>query len=162
MVHQHIEATMVDFLISSGALVLVADGRRALFMRNVGTAPSVRMEVADVMEAAANPANREHGTGPADRVVYQSGVRGTSTVETPDYHSRAENDFLVRVMSALDIQVRQNNVRAVVLVAPPRALATLKEIITPLVKSVLKGEVDKDLVNEPIEKITAHLQNRGQ
>ena len=56
MVHQHIEATMVGFLISSGALVLVADGRRALFMRNVGTAPSVRMEVADVMEAAANPA----------------------------------------------------------------------------------------------------------
>ena len=29
---------MVDFRIPSGALVLVADGRRALFMKNVGTA----------------------------------------------------------------------------------------------------------------------------
>ena len=40
---------MVDFLFPSGTLVLVADGRRALFMKNVGTAMSVQMEVADVM-----------------------------------------------------------------------------------------------------------------
>ena len=150
---------MVDFLIPSGTLVLVADGRRALFMKNVGTAMSVQMEVADVMEAEANPPNREQGTGPADRVVHQSGVRGTSTVETPDYHSRAESEFLVRVMSALDSQVQQENVRAVVLVAPPKALATLREVVTPLVRSVLRGEVAKDLVNEPLEKITLHLQS---
>ena len=150
---------MVDFLIPSGTLVLVADGRRALFMKNVGTAMSVQMEVADVMEAEANPPNREQGTGPADRVVHQSGVRGTSTVETPDYHSRAESEFLVRVMSALDSQVQQENVRAVVLVAPPKALATLREVVTPLVRSVLRGEVAKDLVNEPLEKITVHLQS---
>jgi protein required for attachment to host cells len=149
---------MVDFLIPSEALVLVADGRRALFMKNVGIAMSVQLEVADVMEAEANPPNREQGSGPADRVVHQSGVRGTSTVETPDYHSRAEHDFLVRVMSALDNQVKQNNGRAVVLVAPPKALSALREVITPLVKSVLKGEVTKDLVNEPVEKIVAHLR----
>ena len=149
---------MVDFLIPSGALVLVADGRRALFIRNVGTAMSVQMEVADVMEAEANPPNREQGTGPADRVVHQSGVRGTSTVETPDYHSRAENEFLVRVMSALDSQVQQGNVGAVVLVAPPKALATLRKVVTPLVTTVLRGEIAKDLVKEPLEKITVHLQ----
>jgi protein required for attachment to host cells len=62
-------------------------------------------------------------------------------------------------MSALDNQVQQGNVRAVVLVAPPKALATLRENVTPLVKSVLKGEVAKDLVKEPLEKITAHLQS---
>ena len=33
---------MVDFLIPSGALVLVANGKRALFMKNVGTAMSVQ------------------------------------------------------------------------------------------------------------------------
>ena len=84
---------MVDFLIPSGALVLVADGRCALFIRNVGTVMSVQLEVADAMEAEPNPPNREQGTGPADRVVHQSGVRGTSTVRLPDYHSRAEMNF---------------------------------------------------------------------
>jgi protein required for attachment to host cells len=153
------EATMVDFVIPSGALVLVADGRRALFMKNVGTAMSVRMEIADVMEAEPNPSNREQGTGPADRAVHQSGVRGTSTVEMPDYHSRAEHEFLIRVMNALDSQVQQGNVRAVVLVAPPKALATLRQVVTPLIKTVLQGEVAKDLVKEPLEKITMHLQS---
>jgi protein required for attachment to host cells len=62
-------------------------------------------------------------------------------------------------MSALDNQVQQGNVHAVVLVAPPKALATLREVITPLVKSVLRGEVAKDLVKEPLEKITVHLQS---
>jgi protein required for attachment to host cells len=55
--------------------------------------------------------------------------------------------------------VQQENVRAVVLVAPPKALATLREVVTPLVRSVLRGEVAKDLVNEPLEKITVHLQS---
>ena len=150
---------MVGVLVPSGALVLVADGRRVLFMKNVGTAMSVQMEIAHVMQAEANPSNRKQGTGPADRVVHQSGVRGTSTVETPDYHSRAESEFLVRVMGTLDRQVQQGNVHAVVLVAPPRALAVLREVVTPLVKSVLRGEVGKDLVNEPLEKITMHLQS---
>jgi protein required for attachment to host cells len=153
------EARMVEFQIPSGALVLVADGRRALFMKNVGTAMAVRMEVSDVMEAEPNPPNREQGTGPADRVVYQSGVRGTSTVETPDYHARAENEFLVRVMSALDAQVQRENAHAVVIAAPPKALATLREVISPPVKAVLCGEVPKDLVKEPLEKIAAHLQS---
>ena len=150
---------MVEFQIPSGALVLVADGRRALFLKNVGTALSVQLEVADVMVAEPNPPSREQGSGPADRVVHQSGVRGTSTVETPDYHSRAENEFLIRVMSRLDAQVQQENARAVVIVAPPKALATLREVISPLVKTILCGEMPKDLVKEPLEKIAAHLQS---
>jgi protein required for attachment to host cells len=77
----------------------------------------------------------------------------------PDYHSRAEHEFLIRVMSALDSQVQQGNVRAVVLVAPPKALATLRQVVTPLIKTVLQGEVAKDLVKEPLEKITMHLQS---
>ena len=109
---------MVEIQIPSGALLLVADGRRALFLKNVGTAMSVQLEITDVMEAEPNPPNREQGSGPADRVVHQSKVRGTSTVDTPDYHSRAENEFLVRVMSALDGHVQQQNAHAVVLVAP--------------------------------------------
>jgi protein required for attachment to host cells len=128
-------------------------------MKNAGTATSLRMEVVEVLEADENPANREQGTGPADRVVHQSGVRGTSTVETPDYHSRAEREFLARVMSAFDTYVQQTNANAVVLVAPPRALASLREVATPVIKAVLRGEVTKDLVNEPLEKITRNLQS---
>ena len=153
------EEGMVEFQIPSGALVLVADGRRALFLKNIGTAISVQVEIADVMEAKPNPPNREQGSGPADRVVHQSGVRGTSTVDTPDYHSRAESEFLIRVMGKLDAHVQQGNARAVVIVAPPKALATLREVISPRVKTVLRREVPKDLVNEPLEKIAAHLQS---
>jgi protein required for attachment to host cells len=44
-------------------------------------------------------------------------------------------------------------------VAPPKALATLRQVVTPLIKTVLQGEVAKDLVKEPLEKITMHLQS---
>jgi protein required for attachment to host cells len=150
---------MVEFQIPPGALVLVADGRRALVIKNAGTAVSLRMEVVEVLEAGENPANREQGTGPADRVVHQSGVRGTSTVETPDYHSRAEKEFLIRVMAAFDGHLQQSHAKAVVLVAPPKALATLREAVTPAIKAALRGEITKDLVNEPLEKITRSLQS---
>jgi protein required for attachment to host cells len=62
-------------------------------------------------------------------------------------------------MTALDVQVKQGKAGAVVLVAPPKALATLREVITPVVKTVLCREIAKDLVKEPLEKITAHLQS---
>jgi protein required for attachment to host cells len=149
---------MVELHIPSGALVLVADGRRAIFLKNAGTMTSLRMTVVEVMEAEENPPNREQGTGPADRVVHQSGVRGTSTVEIPDYHSRAEKEFLGRVMNALDARVQQENA-PVVLVAPPKALASLRESVTPIVRTVLCGEIAKDLVKEPLEKIAEHLQS---
>jgi protein required for attachment to host cells len=61
-------------------------------------------------------------------------------------------------MSALDAQLQREDVRTVIVVAPPKALATLREAVTPLVKNVLRGEIAKDLVNEPVEKIAAHLQ----
>ena len=81
---------MVDFLIPWGGPGACGGWPACPFIRNVGAAMSVQLEVANIMEAEANPPNRKQGTGPADRVVHQSGVPGTSTVETPDYHSRAE------------------------------------------------------------------------
>jgi protein required for attachment to host cells len=61
-------------------------------------------------------------------------------------------------MNALDARVQQENA-PVVLVAPPKALASLRESFTPIVRSVLCAEIAKDLVKEPLEKIAEHLQS---
>ena len=109
------------------------------------------------MEADPNPPTHLQGTSGPGRVVHQSGVRGTSTVQAPDYHARAEADFLALVASALDTNVRSKSIHAVIIVAPPHALATLRGSITPVVSAVLRAEITKDLVKEPLDKITADI-----
>ena len=66
-------ATESTPLISHNALVLIGDGRKALFLRNKGTAHQVRLEVEQIMEQD-NPATREQGTDRPGRSVASVGT----------------------------------------------------------------------------------------
>ena len=44
-----------------------------------------------------------------------------------------------------------------IIVASAKALAALRDVIIPQVSDILRGKVCKDLVKEPLEKMTAHL-----
>ena len=64
--------------IPHGALVLVGDGKKALFFRNEGTPLHVNLVVERVLEQPDLP-TREQGTSPPGRYASGSGPRSTTT-----------------------------------------------------------------------------------
>jgi protein required for attachment to host cells len=147
---------MADFRLITGALVVVADGRKALFLVNDGTLETPSLSVAEELDDDPNPPTRDQGTDRPGR-VHESATTGRSGVEATDWHDVAEQRFLKRVATALDTHVRERGIRALCLVAPPRALGQLRPLLTPAVEKVLGATIDKDLTRHPVSDIPKHL-----
>jgi protein required for attachment to host cells len=145
--------------IEHDALVVLADGRKALFARNVGTALEPRLEVRQVLEAEPNPPTHVQGADRPGR-AHHSASPGRSAVGQTDWHAQAETEFVKRVAEAVERLCRSDDVRHLLLVAAPRALADLRTALPASVRDRAVGEIDKDLTNHPIpevEKILAGL-----
>ncbi|WP_424813662.1 host attachment protein [Roseococcus sp. YIM B11640] len=139
----------------SDAWVLVCDGAKALMLRNEGDAITPSLRRVDVFEEPAPP-TRELGTDRPGRVHASNGTARSATEET-DLHDQAEADFLGRTAAALDRLVRQEGVKHLILAAPPRALGVLREKLSPHVRQILQGEINKDLTGMPLDQIEKHL-----
>ena len=53
--------------------------------------------------------------------------------------------------------IRAGKVKALVVVAPPRTLAELREAFHPDVKACIIAEINKDLTKHPVGEIETHL-----
>jgi protein required for attachment to host cells len=137
-----------------GTLVLVADGRKALVLRNHGDALHPNLKVERVFDAPPNPPTHEQGTDAPDRVI-MGGIR--SAVEPTDWHQMAERDFAGKVASALEAAHGREPIKALVVAAPPRALADLRRAMSEEVRRVVVAEIDKDLTKHPVHEIERHL-----
>jgi protein required for attachment to host cells len=80
-----------------------------------------------------------------------------SAVEETDWHEQAEVEFLKEVASRLDLLVRERDAQHIVLVAPPRALGTLRVNLTPGAQAAISAELAKDYTNLPIDQIERRL-----
>jgi protein required for attachment to host cells len=69
---------------------------------------------------------------------------------TTDWHELEKERFAERVASAMQQLVRAEDVKAIVVVAPPRTLAKLRLTIHPSVKKRIIAEVEKDLTKHPV------------
>jgi protein required for attachment to host cells len=139
--------------IPANALILVADGRKAMILRNAGDEqfPNLRSEwsVVDM-----NPPTAAQGVDRPGRVNFQ-GRR--SSVEQTDWHTEREAAFAKSAAAALDAFVRETQARHVVLVAPPHTLAVLRRSLGDKTSRKVIAELPQDLVKLPIYEIEAHL-----
>jgi protein required for attachment to host cells len=135
-----------------GTWVVVADGRKVLFLRNQGDNDYIDLRIFD-HRAQENPPIREQGTDAPGR-MYDAAGPGKSAMEATDWHQIAEDRFAREVASDIDKAAMAGKFRHLVLVAPPRALA---EIRAHLRKETLRdhivAEVNKDLTNHPLDKL---------
>jgi protein required for attachment to host cells len=53
--------------------------------------------------------------------------------------------------------VRASEVKALIVVAPPKTLAELRDAFHPDVKACVLAEINKDLTKHPIAEIEKHL-----
>ena len=138
------------------ALVFIGDGRKALFLRNVGDEkfPDLRTER---VFAEENPPTHEQGTDRPGRGYAHAFAHRRGSMEQTDWHHIEEHRFVERVAAALENVVRTRDVPALVIAAPPRALADLRRAFHADVEARIVAEVDKDLTKHTVADITAHL-----
>jgi protein required for attachment to host cells len=138
------------------ALVLVGDGRKALFLRNAGDEkmPDLRTERVFVDE---DPPTHEQGTDRPGIGFASAGSPRRSAMEQTDWHHIEEHRFAERVAKALEDFVRKARVPAILIAAPPKTLADLRRAFHPDVQAKIVAEVGKDLTNHPVGEIETHL-----
>ncbi len=137
------------------AFVFVGDGMKALILRNEGDAQFLNLKAERVF-TDANPSTHEQGADRPGRSFSSVGA-GRSSVTQTDWHKLEEHRFAAEVAAILERIVRQRGVEALVVVAPPRALADLRKAFHPDVKRKIIAEIDKDLTKHPIDQIEKHL-----
>lgn len=163
------------------AFVLVADGRKSLFLRNEGdgTYPNLRVEHA---EEHPNPADRDQksdaaggasgsqmGAG-APAAAQGGGTSGGhggqgggfapsrgSMAET-DYHQQEEDRFAAETADMLKKRALANGFDKLIVIAPPKTLGELRKHYHKEVEHRLVGELAKDLTGHTIPDIEKALQ----
>jgi protein required for attachment to host cells len=162
------------------SVVLVADGRKMLFLRNEGddVHPNLTVETA---QEKPNPATRDQATDAAGGASStQSGAgapsvaRGGSnhaagggaqfapsrgSFEQTDFHQLEEDRFAAETAELLKKRALANDYESLIIVAPPKTLGELRKHYHKEVSDRLKGELDKDLTGHPIPDIEQALLN---
>ena len=57
--------------------------------------------------------------------------------------------------------VRATKAKALIVVAPPKTLAELRNAFHPDVKACIIAEINKDLTKHPLDEIEKHLANEA-
>jgi protein required for attachment to host cells len=78
-------------------------------------------------------------------------------MEQTDWHDQAEQRFLTELARRLDAAVTAGETKALVIVAPPRALGVLRQAYSNGLREAVKAEIDKDYVRMPVHEIEKHL-----
>ncbi len=136
-------------------LVVVCDGAKALLLADAGIAPQPRLSVMETM-VEPHATTAALGTERPGR-VYQSQGTARSAVEQTDFHTEEEIAFLNRVAERLSAIVAERGVERILIVAPPRALGTLRDALSAHVRALVSGEMAKDLVKMPVPEIERHI-----
>jgi len=140
---------MSKLTIPHNAWVFVGDGQKALFLRNAGDEkfPNLTTERVFVDE---NPRTHEQGTDRPGRSFRRAMTNSRSSMETTDWHELEKHRFAQHVASVMEDLMRARNVRALIVAAPPRTLAELRQAFHPDVQRHIIAEIDKDLTKHPI------------
>lgn len=154
--------------IPNGALVVVADGRRMLLLRNDGDPEFPNLQLED-KEEKANPATRDQATDKPGRAFAAggnprggqgqlTGSQNRSGYEETDFHQLEEDRFAGEVAELLKKRALEHQMSALVVVAPPRTLGELRKHYHKEVEKALLGEVAKDLTGHPVAEIERLLK----
>lgn len=135
--------------------VLVADGRKLLFLRNEGDAVQMKLEV-EKAEMRINPANRDQATDAPGRTF--SGVGdGRSAYQETDFHLLGKRRFAEAAAALLERGALAGDYESLIVIAPPATLGELRRHYHPEVERRITGELAKDLTGHPLPDIERAL-----
>jgi protein required for attachment to host cells len=133
-------------------IVVVADGKKMLFLRNEGDAEFPKLEVEGKREQE-DLSDQEMSTDKAGRTFDASGGAGRSAYEETDFHQLEEDRFAHETADMLKKRALNNEFEQLIIVAPPRTLGELRKHYHKEVEKRLTGEIAKDLTGHPVDEI---------
>lgn len=134
-----------------GAGLLVCDGRKALILVNEGFPGHEALRVAQEQEQELPSHTADMGT---DRPGLMRQAAGPgSDMEQADWHEAMETEFLRDVAAAFTDYVVAQHTAELVIVAPPRALATLRRLLPSRILDHVVAQIDKDLTKHPVHEM---------
>ena len=139
----------------TNTLVLVADGRKMLFLRNHGNPGHIDLRVESHFEQD-NPSNRDQASDAPGRSFASVGNR-RSAMEESDFHQIAEDSFAAEATDMLRERALKGDYEALVIVAPPHTLGEMRKHYHKEVASRIIDEINKDFTGRPIDEIEAAL-----
>lgn len=141
-------------------LVLVADGRKMLLLRNHGDSGRIDLQT-DAHEERRDRKDSDMKTDMAGQshAPAGSGLPGGTMGET-DYHQQAEDRFAAHVADTLRTMVLAHQFEHLVVIAPPRTLGELRHQWHKEVSSRILIEIDKELTDHPIADIVALIERQ--
>jgi protein required for attachment to host cells len=143
--------------LTNGTWVLVADGKKALLLENVGDAERPVLEVRRA-DTQKNPATSEQGTDrPGRRSDGPQGHR--SALDETDWHRLEEARFADSLAEMLYDRAHRDGFRRLIVAASPRVLGELRKVMHKEVADRIVGEVPKTLTHEPIDEIARHVSD---
>lgn len=142
-------------IVPHNSVVLVADGRKMLFLRNAGDALYPRLEVETAAEQP-DRYTRDIGSDAPGRTSPGIGP-GRSAIEQVDYHQQEEDRFAADAADMLNRRALRGDYDHLFVVAPPRTLGELRKRYHKEVGTRLKAEVAKDLTGHSVDAISRIL-----
>jgi len=139
-----------------GIWVLVADGEKALFLRNEGDREYPNLQVVREM-TEENPPTHEQGTDRPGRLSDGPTAHRSAVADT-DWHKVAKERFADEIAARLYRMAHRGDFERIVLVAPPVVLGELRKKLHKEVGEKIAAEVPKELTGHTtwdIEKIVS-------
>ena len=142
---------MTAVKLAEGEWVVVCDGAKALILENIGDTKFPNLKILSVREQD-DPPTRELGAERPGR-VHASNGGAHSSVEQTDWHDRAEEQFLHKIVTDLEAHIEHGKIRDLTIVAPPRALGMMRAHYNHALKEILRHEIAHDYVKKPVNEI---------
>lgn len=131
--------------------VLVANGKKALFLRNKGDEAFPNLEVVG-KEEQENPPTREQGTDRPGRFSDGPSDHKSAASQT-DLHRLEEERFARELADFLYKAAHARQFDRIVIAAPARTLGDLRKELHQEVEARILAEIEKDLTNHTVGNI---------
>jgi len=137
--------------LKQGGWVVVADGSKALFLKNEGDEKFPNLEVFR-KDTQDNPLNKDQMSDRPGRFNDGPQVHRSAVAEA-DWHALAESDFAADLADKLYKRAHKGKFDEIVLVAAPSILGQVRKHLHKEVSDRVIAEIDKDLTNHPVDQI---------
>lgn len=142
---------MTEIRLDHDVWVVVADGEKALFLRNEGDRKYPNLEVLRSVHED-NPPTHEQGTDRPGR--FSDGpTLHRSAVEETDWHRIEKERFAKSIAERLYRAAHRGEFERLVVAAPPVVMGEMRKEFHKEVEQRIIGEVPKTLTNHTIDEI---------
>jgi protein required for attachment to host cells len=141
------------------ALVMVADGRKALFLRNHGDENQIDLRT-EAHDERQDRKDREVKTD-APGTTGQSAGYGRPAMDETDFHQQEEDRWVKDAADELKRRALRNDFDSLAIVAPPKALGIIRKELHKEVERRIVCTLNKEMTDRPIPDIEELLIGEG-